>query len=284
MLYGDKILKTADGLESLLKMRENQYTMLRNTLDQLMNGDIDSILGCKSRIRMIQNELDNTINEIGLIKQDLNDMKFKEANKTEYGFYDSVKKPSNSFEVAETVNPSFYDSVVRQPNIAKVVQECGKDCICHSVDTKLDGDAVTTTASTSVSNKYLKKIQESDDDMIRANRFIVNIEQALEIPDTMVKGVCFDEASYTIVLIVYDFVKDFNGKKYPLMELLRLSADGKFSFSIDHVDANGKVKYTEEYEGCRIADKFRTCLDYSVSDISTVEISIRYDSVRYEAS
>lgn len=284
MIYGDKILKTEDGLESLLKMRENQYTMLRNTLDQLMNGDIDSILGCKSRIRMIQNELDNTINEIGLIKQDLSELKGKETNEAECGLYDSVKKPDDSFEGAEKVNESFYDSIVRQPKIAKVMHNCGSNFIWHNVDAKFDEDAVSTTASTSVSNKYLKKIQESDDDMMRSNRFIVNIEYALGIPDTMVKKVCFDDSNHSLMLTVYDFVKYSKWGDYPIIKRLNSFIGKKFSFSIDHLDSDGKVKYTESYDDCVISDNHRSCLDYSDSDISTIEIVIRYGDVKYETS
>lgn len=274
----NKVYKSKEGLEKLLKTRENQYTMLKNTLDQLMGGDMKSILGSKDRIRVIQNEIDNTINEIDLITQDLNDILFREANEgVEYSFYDRVKK-GESFEASEGVNDAFYDSVVRQPRIAKVIGECGKNCVCGG----LDGDAVCGNKKES---NYLNEINENADGLVHARRFMVNIEDALEIPNIMVKSICF-APDKSLFLTVYDFVKTFSssGKKYSLMELLTLSMDGRFSLTIDHLDANGKVLYKEAYKGCRIREVNRSCLDYSSSDISTVNVTIPYDEVKYEAS
>ena len=266
-------LNKSEKLEALLKVRENQYRMLNKTLDELKNYDMEDVIESQGRIRLIYNEIDNTLNEMKEIKKDIE--KAKEAEAFDNLGYDEAEY--RGYEASEFVNGNFYDSIVKQPKIANIeAEKCGRNCICHSVGKDVGG--TTATASTaSTSNKFVKDIMEREKNMLSCNNFMVNI---LGIPMTMVKSVAFDMPGRRLLVTLYEFVE--NGVS--LFELIHTAFKGAFSMSIDRLDKAGKVKSSEVYDMCKIIGVDRSCLDYSVSDFSTISLEIEYETAEYEAA
>jgi hypothetical protein len=103
------------------------------------------------------------------------------------------------------------------------------------------------------------------------------------IPEVMVKSVSFDPNDKRISINIYDFVKEINGMKMPVLELLN-RVPSLFKFTIQHLEANGNPIYTEKYFGCHITEIYRDPIDYSISEFSTIQILVEYQAVAYEAS
>lgn len=248
-------------LNNALDTKMHQYKMLCDTLDELFDKGYKA--GGVSA-DMIKRELDNTKAEITQIREEI-----AAEEERDYCFYDSIVKQSKAAEYAyaekKKENPEVYS---RYDEFKKDMEEIRKEA---------EG------VKDSFSNKYLNEINENLDTMAKSNRFLVHID-VLGIPTTMVKSVCYNDEKKELAITVYDFVKNVYGKKYPLMRLLSEECKRKdFSFSITHLDAKDKVLYTETYEECKIKEVQRGILDYSFSEISTVEILISYDNVIYEA-
>jgi len=263
-----------EDLNKLLWIRINQFKMLNNTLTQMIANNGDEAI-----MKNIKEEIDETLGEIEKIKFDLNNEEkaYEEEEKVTYSFYNNdIAKLDNAeakLKENEKKDSGFYDSIVKQSKAAqfKMAEYTKKD------NTKVDYNC------NGVKNKQCDEINEKLDTMAFSNRFLVELEELVEIPSEMVKAVSFDPSMNQLVLNIYDFVKDIEGVKYPILGLLKYAPE-RFNFSINHFDANGKVMYVEKYHNAQIYEYYRDCLSYSSSEPSMIQIHIVYENVAYETN
>lgn len=259
-------------LNSLLSMRINQYKMLNSTLTETISRG-----GSEELIESMKKEINSTLNEITEIKKDLESEEevvythYEPKKNEKCGFYDSIVKQENSKKPLNY--KSLYDNIILPQN-----KNNGEDKMKLSKAHK-----EVNVSNKVVSNEYIDEINKTIDSRILGNRFLVHLNESLGIPEVMVKSVSFDQNEKHLSITIYDFVKEVNGKKHPVLELLRL-APKMFKFTIDHLEANGNVIYTEKYFACHIAEIFRDPIDYSISEFSTIQMFIEYGNVGYETS
>ena len=275
-----------ERLNKLLWTRINQYKMLNNTLTEMIANNGNGIL-----INSIKNEIDETLDEIQKIKFDLikdESTSVKEEDVT-YSFYDDIVKtvlPDKETKLKDTEDreSDCYDSVVRQSKAAefKMAEYSKRDKT--NLDYEYNNRKKGITKEVNItSNKYVDEINKTIGSRIMSNRFLVKFSDVLEIPEIMVKSVSFDPNEKSITITVYDFVKEIDGMKYPILQLLKF-AKGSFSFDVEHLDASGNVIYTEKYVGVNIEGVYRDPIDYSDSEFSTIQIFATYKDVDYEAA
>lgn len=264
--------KDSSYLKNLLNMRINEYKMLNATLCEMIGRN-----SSKKVIDSMKSELGSIMSEIENINKDLERVKNgeKEVIYTYYdrdmeekknkGFYDSIIKQTkaNEFLEAESLNNKKYkeydESVYKQ-----------KKSVVHNDDNNLP-------------KKFVEDLRNTADSRLQSNRFLVDLKEPLKIPEIMVKSVSFDPMDKRVCICIYDFVTDFGGTKYPILQVLK-HATSTFSFKIGHLDANGKVIYTERYSRCHITEVYRDPIDYSNDDFSKIQIFISYENVEYETS
>lgn len=222
--------------ESLLKTKINQHSMLSNTFYDLINrGSDDSV------ISKIKDELDNTLREIKSLRTNLNII---DNSKTEYSFYDTIKKE----------NANEGDSVFE-----KVEKETPKP-----EDVKKTGFG-----------EYR--------DVTFSNRFLVDLSELGIKNEWFVKSVDFGDKNELskrteISVTVYDHLVNIGPDKYTLGEILN-DAPNDFSFKISYLDPTGCVIYDEKYLNCRVESIFRSSLDYSFNEPVVYRINMTYDSI-----
>ena len=281
-------------LNNLLWTRINQYKMLNNTLTEMIRRD-----GSEDLINNMKKEIHETLNEIEAIKNDLKDSKEGKVVYTHYepkkpdkrGFYDSIVKQTKAVELdlaEEKKNPLNYNDLYSGIVLPKKEKKNDSDCFARAEEeeerkklSRMRKEVKKTTNS--VSNKYLDEINKTIDSRVLGNRFLLHLNETLEIPEIMVKSVSFDPSSKQLSICIYDFVKEINGKKYPLLELLKF-APSSFNFNLQHLDAVGKVIYTEKYLGGHIEQIFRDPIDYSMSEFLTIQMFVTYKDVSYDAT
>jgi hypothetical protein len=61
-------------------------------------------------------------------------------------------------------------------------------------------------------------------------------------------------------------------------------APNSFNFEVKHLEADGKVLYTEKYSRCRLVEIYRDPIDYASDDFSKIQLFISYQNVEYETS
>ena len=254
--------KDPEYLKSLLWTRINQQKMLNNTLCEMMTRNSN-----KKSIYMIKQELNEIMDEINKINYDIARVGKKEEEVT-YSFYDNVKKDCSFEGVAEkaakeaAMEKGFYDSIVKQN---KAVQ------FKEAEDIK-NGEAPTKYNYENIYKKVETKY-----------RFLVDSKDPLSIPEIMVKSIAFDPNENRVSVCIYDFVTDFNGQKYPILQVLKY-APNSFNFTVKHLEADGKVMYTERYSRCHLMEIYRDPIDYASDDFSKIQLFISYQNVDYEAS
>lgn len=269
-----------ERLNKLLWTRINQYKMLNNTLTEMIVNNKNGML-----VDSIKKEIEETLDEIQKIKFDLTkdeSTSVKEEDVT-YSFYDDIAKtvlPSNS----EKKESDYYDSVVRQSKAAefKMAEYSKRDKT--NLDYEYNNRKKGITKEVNItSNKYVDEINKTIDSRIMSNRFLVKLNDELNIPEVMVKAISFDGYEKTLSIVIYDFVTEIDGVKYPILQLLKF-ARNSFSFDIEHLDANGNVIYTEKYVGVNVKEVYRDPIDYYSSEFSTLQIFATYTDVNYEAA
>lgn len=272
-------------LNNLLSIRINQYKMLNNTLTEMFRKN-----GNKELIESMKKEINETLNEIEKIKFDLNDK--KETNSEEnvtYSFYNdfvetvALENSEKKLKDNEKKESGFYDSVVKQSKAAefKMAEYSKKD---HTnLDYKRTYANNKSYEKKNLSNKYIDEISNTIDSRLLSNRFLVHLNDSLNIPEIMVKSVAFDLNEGQLSITVYDFVKEIDGKNYSVLELLN-DAPSTFKFTIERLNANEKTIYTEKYFGCHIDEIFRDSIDYSNTEFSTIQFLVGYDEVIYETN
>ena len=131
----------------------------------------------------------------------------------------------------------------------------------------------------------MEEVRNTADSRMLSNRFLVNLKDALMIPETMVKSVAFDLEGKYVAVTIYDFIANTsnNGGKLPIMEVLKYNTS-EFCFTIDHLKPNGDIGYVEYYSKCKIDTVYRNRLDYSSDEFASIEVLISYENVEYETA
>jgi hypothetical protein len=284
--------KDPEYLRSLLWTRINQQKMLNNTLCEMMTRNSN-----KKSIDMIKQELNEIMEEISKINYDITRVGKKEEEVT-YSFYDNVEKnrcPDAMTEKAceeDKKGKGFYDSIVKQ-NKAVQFKEA-EDIKNGEAPTKYNYENIYKKAETKYNNnfkvnqddltkEFVEDLRNTADSRLQANRFLVDLKDPLSIPEIMVKSIAFDPNDNRVSVCIYDFVTDFNGKKYPILQVLKY-APNSFNFIVKHLEANGNVMYTERYSRCHLVEIYRDPIDYASDDFSKIQLFISYQNVEYETS
>ena len=279
--------KDPDYLKSLLWTRINQQKMLNNTLCEVMSKNSSS-----KAIDMLKEELNEVMDEIDKINLDIASFDKNKDEEVTYSFYDNVKKEMPNTRLAQdsskirneqtSNNRNFYDSILKQSKAAQFVEdEYVKE---RKPTVKYNYEGIYKDAKNEpqdFTKEFVEDLRNTADSRLQANRFLVDLKDPLSIPEIMVKSVSFDPTNNRVSVCIYDFVTDFNGMKYPIMQVLKY-APNSFNFSIKHLEADGKVLYTERYSRCHLMEVYRDPIDYASDDFSKIQIFISYQNVDYE--
>lgn len=274
-------------LKSLLWTRINQQKMLNNTLCEMMSKN-----SSKKSIEMIKEDIDEIVKEINEINYDISRMGQKDEGVT-YSFYDNVKKDCSFEGVAEkaakeaAMEKGFYDSIVKQNKAVQFVEDEykkeGKPAIRYNYESIYKKNESDVNYKDDLTKEFVEDLRNTADSRLQANRFLVDLKDPLNIPEIMVKSVAFDPQEKRVSVCIYDFVTDINGQKYPILQVLKY-APNSFNFIIKHLEADGKVLYTERYSRCHLMEIYRDPIDYSSDDFSKMQLFISYQNVEYETS
>ena len=284
--------KDLEYLKSLLWTRINQQKMLNNTLCEMMSKN-----SSRKSIEMIKEDLDEIIEEISNINYDIAKIGKKDEEVT-YSFYDNVEKNKCLETMKEKAceedkkSKGFYDSIVKQ-NKAVQFKEA-EDIKNGEAPTKYNYENIYKKVETKYNNnfkvnqddltkEFVEDLRNTADSRLQANRFLVDLKDPLSIPEIMVKSIAFDPNENRVSVCIYDFVTDFNGQKYPILQVLKY-APNSFNFTVKHLEADGKVMYTERYSRCHLMEIYRDPIDYASDDFSKIQLFISYQNVEYEAS
>ena len=270
--------KDSSYLKNLLNMRINEYKMLNATLCEMIerNSSKQVIDSMKSELGCIMSEIEN-------INKDLEKIKNGEKEVT-YTYYDK--------NVEEKKNKGFYDSIVKKNKAVQFKEAEGikngeaptkynYENIYKKVETKYNNNFKANQDD--LTKEFVEDLRNTVDSRLQSNRFLVDLKESLSIPEIMVKSVSFDPRGNSVSVCIYDFITDFGGARYPILQVLKY-APNAFSFKVEHLDANGKVIYTERYSRCHITEVYRDPIDYSSDDFSKIQIFISYQNVEYETS
>ena len=266
--------KDPEYLRSLLWTRINQQKMLNNTLCEMMTRNSN-----KKSVDMIKQELNEIMEEISKINYDIAKIGKKDEEVT-YSFYDNVEKNTCLDAMAEKAceedkkSKGFYDSIVKQ-NKAVQFKEVGG----------IKNGEVPTKYSyeNGLAEEIVEDLRNTADSRLQANSFLVDLKKSLSIPEIMVKSIAFDPNENRVSVCIYDFVTGFNGQKYPILQVLKY-APNSFNFTVKHLEADGKVVYTERYSRCHLMEIYRDPIDYASDDFSKIQLFISYQNVDYETS
>lgn len=271
-------------LESLLWTRINQQKMLNNTLCEMMSKN-----SSKKSIETIKENLDEIMEEISNINYDIARIGKKDEEVT-YSFYDNVEKNRCLDAMTEKAceedkkSKGFYDSIVKQ-NKAVQFKEA-EDIKNGEVPTKYSYENIYNNFKVNqngLTKKFVEDLRNTADSRLQANRFLVDLKKSLNIPEIMVKSIAFDPNENRVSVCIYDFVTDFNGQKYPILQVLKY-APNLFDFTVKHLEADGKVMYAEKYSKCNLMEVYRDPMDYASDDFSKIQLFISYNNVDYETS
>lgn len=274
-------------LKSLLWTRINQQKMLNNTLCEMMSKN-----SSKKSIEMIREDIDEIVKEINEINYDISRIEQKDEDIT-YSFYDNVEKnrcPNAMTEKAceeDKKSKGFYDSIVKQSKAVQFVEDEykkeGKPTIRYNYESIYKKNESDANYKDDLTKEFVEDLRNTADSRLQANRFLVDLKDPLNIPEIMVKSVAFDPQENRVSVCIYDFVTDINGQKYPILQVLKY-APNSFNFVIKHLEADGKVLYTERYSRCHLMEIYRDPIDYASDDFSKMQLFISYQNVEYETS
>lgn len=284
--------KDPEYLKSLLWTRINQQKMLNNTLCEMMSKNSN-----RKSIEMIKENLDEIMEEISNINYDIANIGKKDEEVT-YSFYDNVEKnryPDDMTEKAceeDKKSKGFYDSIVKQNKAVQFKEaedikngeaptKYNYENIYKKVETKYNSNFKVNQDD--LTKEFVEDLRNTADSRLQANRFLVDLKDPLSIPEIMVKSIAFDPNENRVSVCIYDFVTDFNGQKYPILQVLKY-APNSFNFTVKHLEADGKVMYTEKYSRCHLMEIYRDPIDYASDDFSKIQLFISYQNVDYETS
>ena len=277
-MNNDTQSKDSSYLKNLLDMRINEYKMLNATLCEMIERN-----SSKQVIDSMKSELDGIMSEIENINKDLERVKNGEKEVT-YTYYDE--------NMEEKKNKGFYDSIIKQNKAVQFKEaedikngeaptKYNYENIYKKVETKYNSNFKVNQDD--LTKEFVEDLRNTADSRLQANRFLVDLKDPLSIPEIMVKSISFDPNENRVSVCIYDFVTDFNGQKYPILQVLKY-APNLFNFTVKHLEADGKVMYTEKYSRCHLMEIYRDPIDYASDDFSKIQVFISYQNVDYEAS
>ena len=116
------------------------------------------------------------------------------------------------------------------------------------------------------------------------NKFIVNLEESLFIPKSMVCSFDHDFKNKMFWISMYDFVTDLDGKKFPIMQVLKYRTD-EFDFNVKYFDENENELYTEYVCGCKIDSCYAgTAVLGNDNELRKITLYIKYNNICFEAT
>ena len=237
-----------NDLKKRLEMKINEHKMLTNTLYEALEKKGSSV----DTLNNIKSAIDSTLNEINILKEEMNN------GGVTYATYNAYKKVS------------FFDKIGKKEPI-KVLSGCEpKYNYKHPYDDKeyeIKHTSITDAINT--------------DSILFCNRFLFDLS-VIGIPETMVKSVYVSTNPENVIEVqIYDFI---TAHGTPIMGELAAYNGRKFTCEIEHLDATGMVVYKEKYNGCYLDTNInRDSLCYERSEPATIMIKIRFDGVSYEA-
>lgn len=300
-------------IKNAVDMKLAEHKMLQKTLIEMLER--------KSRednVNLLKKAIKDTLKEIN----DLNDM-LENANddeKTEYSFYDDIKKPkiAKSVKLAsfgDSSNGRCYNSDSIKNSIDKLNEDLKNDKaygeLNHPTNNLYDsikkddkknatnlGDYKpydTPYNKLNFEDLYCLKFLNSEtkekylnETITAANRFLVRFSKPFKINEWLVKGVDFDSVYNKELLITMQdhLVTREDGSKYPIISELRsrISPDDVFIISIDYLDRTGYTLYTERYHGCKIKDIIKSSLSYEAEGFNTIQLTVTFSDITYETS
>lgn len=300
-------------IKNAVDMKLAEHKMLQKTLIEMLER--------KSRednVNLLKKAIKDTLKEIN----DLNDM-LENANddeKTEYSFYDDIKKPkiAKSVKLAsfgDSSNGRCYNSDSIKNSIDKLNEDLKNDKACGELNHPTNNlyDSIKKDDKKNATNlgdykpydtpynklnfedlyclKFLNsetKEKYLNETITAANRFLVRFSKPFKINEWLVKGVDFDSVYNKELLITMQdhLVTREDGSKYPIISELRsrISPDDVFIISIDYLDRTGYTLYTERYHGCKIKDIIKSSLSYEAEGFNTIQLTVTFSDITYETS
>jgi len=193
------------------------------------------------------NDIRDAINETTDDIRSLQKLIDEKNNEVKYSFYDAIKKPVEPEETTAK-KVSMFDTIKKDDSDDEFVNEI------------------------SSAGPYEK--------VTRTNAFLVKFN-GLNIEEWMVRNVGYLSKNQ-LGITIFDHVVNNRPIIADINNLI--ASDRKISITIDHLDATGKVIYSERFHDCRIFNQMRNDLDYDSSDFSTITMMVTFKEVTYETA
>ena len=276
---------TIDDLKKSLKSRMNQYEMLNNTLLEMFekNSSIDVVNDVRNAMNETSNDIKNLQRLIEEKTQDERHKKEAEEKKAEHSLYDSIKKPTlkRSVKTEDTCakKVSMYDNIKKYD---AEVEPLFKPYDSPYNHLHYEKEYENNTKELNFLNSVTSHNDEFCKNIARQHLFLTRFN-GLNIKEWMVKEVnyvCTNQISVTI----QDHLVNNRPIIADIRELFKREYNNKFGITIEHLDKTGHMLYSERLHECEITDIYRSRLDYTESDFSTITMLITFKEVTYETA
>ena len=282
---------TIDDLKKSLKSRMNQYEMLNNTLLEMFerNSPIDVINDVRNAMNETNDDIKNLQRLIEEKTQDERHKKEAEEKKVERSLYDSIKKPTlkRSVKTEDTCakKVSMYDNIKKNNSDDEFAKK--EETVYTHYDTPYnhlhyEKEYEKNTKELDFLNTVTSHNDEFCKNIARQHLFLTRFN-GLNIKEWMVKEVnyvCTNQISVTI----QDHLVNNRPIIADIRELFKREYNNKFGITIEHLDKTGHMLYSERLHECEITDIYRSRLDYTESDFSTITMLITFKEVTYETA
>lgn len=282
---------TIDGLKKSLKSRMNQYEMLNNTLLEMFerNSPIDVINDVRNAMNETVDDIKNLQRLIEEKTQDERHEKEAEEKKAERSLYDSIKKPTlkRSVKTEDTCakKVSMYDNIKKNNSNDEFAKK--EEAVYAHYDTPYNHLHYEKEYEKNAKElNFLNTVTDHNDEfcknIARQHLFLTRFN-GLNIKEWMVKEVnyvCTNQISVTI----QDHLVNNRPIIADIIELFKREYNNKFGITIEHLDKTGHMLYSERLHECEITDIYRSRLDYTESDFSTITMLITFKEVTYETA
>jgi hypothetical protein len=282
---------TIDDLKKSLKSRMNQYEMLNNTLLEMFerNSPIDVINDVRNAMNETNDDIKNLQRLIEEKTQDERHKKEAEEKKAERSLYDSIKKPTlkRSVKTEDTCakKVSMYDNIKKNNSDDEFAKK--EEAVYAHYDTPYNHLHYEKEYEKNAKElNFLNSVTDHNDEfcknIARQHLFLTRFN-GLNIKEWMVKEVnyvCTSQISVTI----QDHLVNNRPIIADIRELFKREYNNKFGITIEHLDKTGHMLYSERLHECEITDIYRSRLDYTESDFSTITMLITFKEVTYETA
>lgn len=282
---------TIDDLKKSLKSRMNQYEMLNNTLLEMFerNSPIDVVNDVRNAMNETSDDIKNLQRLIEEKTQDERHKKEAEEKKAERSLYDSIKKPTlkRSVKTEDTCakKVSMYDNIKKNNSDDEFAKK--EEAVYAHYDTPYnhlhyEKEYEKNTKELNFLNTVTDHNDEFCKNIARQHLFLTRFN-GLNIKEWMVKEVnyvCTNQISVTI----QDHLVNNRPIIADIRELFKREYNNKFGITIEHLDKTGHMLYSERLHECEITDIYRSRLDYTESDFSTITMLITFKEVTYETA